>query len=349
MHNLQDNKIIETESKSTCLVCAQPGRLLYDKLTDKLFRSTGEWTLKKCVNKECGLVWLDPAPRESELWKLYANYYTHVDKSCQATSSIKRCYHFVRDCYLSLRFGYFKGLRQYQLRWIGTLLNFFPARRANLDFSVMYLNNKPGGKLLEIGCGNGTMLKYLDSLGWQVEGIDFDPIAVEKARLKGINIKLGSLKDQHYDENTFDAVILSHVIEHVPDPIALLSEIHRILKPGGMISLVTPNINSFGRMLFKNFWLHLDPPRHLFLFDNNSLLKSAQKAGFNHMAINTTIRDTEGLIFASLMLKRNGAFQMGTQPRGMVKLFAKTMCLVEWTLVKIFRSKGEEISLIGIK
>jgi 2-polyprenyl-3-methyl-5-hydroxy-6-metoxy-1,4-benzoquinol methylase len=350
MHDpLEVTQIIGTEPRPTCLVCGRPGRLLYDKLTDKLFSTFGEWTLKKCVNKECGLVWLDPTPRETELWKLYANYYTHTEVFYPASSTIKRCYYFIKNCYISLKYGYFRGLRQYHLRWLGLVFYLLPARRANIDFSVMYLANKPGGKLLEIGCGNGEMLKYLNMLGWQTEGIDVDPVAVEKARSKGLKINLGSLHEQEYNDNIFDAVILSHVIEHVPNPLALLSEIHRILKPGGKISLVTPNTNSFGKGLFGNNWFPLDPPRHLLLFNNKTLLKSAQMAGFNNMTLNTTVREAASVFFASLMLKRNGAYQMGTPPHGMAKLFFKAMCLVEWALLKIFRNKGEEISFIGIK
>jgi 2-polyprenyl-3-methyl-5-hydroxy-6-metoxy-1,4-benzoquinol methylase len=341
---------IATVSKRTCLLCGQPGKILYADLTDKLFSSAGLWSFKKCVNPKCGLAWLDPAPRETELWKLYVDYYTHADAATYAADGpIKRCCHFIEDCYLALKFGYFKGLKQCRFRWLGIALYLLPVRRANLDPAVMYLPSRPCGNLLEIGCGNGAMLKHMEMLGWQTEGIDFDPAAVEKARSKGMKINLGSLNEQKYKDNTFDAVILSHVIEHVADPLALLSEIRRILKPGGKISLVTPNVNSFGRYFWGNSWLALDPPRHLFLFNDKSLLKSAQMAGFKKPAMTTTVRNATGIFYASFMLNRNGKFEMGTQPRGMLKLILKTMSLAEWALLKIFRNKGEEISFIGIK
>jgi ubiquinone/menaquinone biosynthesis C-methylase UbiE len=346
---LNDIQVNRTESKPTCLVCGQPGRLLYANLTDKLFSCVGTWSLKECVNPKCGFVWLDPAPHESELWKLYTTYYTHTDGNYAATGTIKRSFHFIRDCYLYLKFGYSKGFRQHYLRWLGIALFLFPARRALVDFSVMYLPHKECGKLLEIGCGNGKMLQSMNTLGWQTEGIDFDLVAVETARSKGLKINHGSLHEQKYNDNTFDAVILSHVIEHVPNPLALLAEIHRILKPGGVISLVTPNTNSFGRVLFGDSWRGLEPPRHLFLFNDRSLLKSAEMVGFKKLSLTTTIRDATGLFYASLMLKRNGKFEMGTLPHGFIKYFLISMCLVEWTLIKIFRNKGEEISFLGIK
>lgn len=305
--------------------------------------------MKQCINKECCFVWLDPAPHETELWKLYTNYYTHTGSTYPAIGTIKRYYFFIRDCYLALRFGYCDGLRQYKVRWLGFLLYLFPSRRANVDYSVMYLTNKSGGKLLEIGCGNGGMLKNMNLLGWQTEGVDFDPAAVEIARAKGLKVNLGSLHDQEYVDSTFDAVILSHVIEHVPNPLALLSEIHRILKPGGIISLVTPNFKSLGRNVFGSSWLHLDPPRHLFLFDPNTLINLTQTAGFTKLSMVTTIRDAAGLFYASFMLKRKNKFIMGTQPQAIVKLILLITTLIEWAVIKIFRNKGEEIAFIGVK
>ncbi|ABB32406.1 SAM-dependent methyltransferase, putative [Geobacter metallireducens GS-15] len=344
-----DNIRITTEPRRDCLLCGRNGNALYEDLGDRLFGAPGKWTLEKCVNDNCGLVWLNPAPRKDEIWKAYASYYTHGDNQAPPAGVAKRIFHCVRDCYLALKYDYFNELRQSPLRFLGTLLYLFPGRRADVDFSVMYLRSRPGGRLLEIGCGSGTMLSYLGSLGWRTEGIDVDPSAVANARSKGLNVAQGDLLEQPYGDNTFDAVMISHVIEHVPNPVELLTECYRILKPGGVLSLVTPNVESMGSHLFGRHWLHLDPPRHLILYNVRTIRALARKAGFTNMEIRTTIRDAHALFWASYSISRRGTYAMGSQPGRSGRLFMLLMRLVEWGLLKVFPHKGEELSLMGVK
>jgi len=344
-----DENIILTEPKLECTLCGRQGKPLYSGLRDRLFGVPGEWALKKCSNTDCGLVWLDPAPCKGELWKAYATYYTHQDNYIPAASSLKRAYQFVRDCYLSLKYGYFPGAKQSGFKWLGLLMYLFPGRRADVDFSIMYLPNKPEGRLLEIGCGSGSMLSYMSSLGWRAEGIDFDPAAVSNAQCKGLKVTLGSLGEQHFDGDLFDAIMISHVIEHVPDPLSLIEECYRILKPGGILSIVTPNIASIGSHLFGSSWLHLDPPRHLVLYNCGALQALAKKSGFADIKTGTTIRDAHALYWASYSISRHGAYIMGSMPGRPVKSLMLLLRLVEWLLIKIFPRRGEEISLTGIK
>jgi 2-polyprenyl-3-methyl-5-hydroxy-6-metoxy-1,4-benzoquinol methylase len=121
-----------------------------------------------------------------------------------------------------------------------------PIRRANFDLNVFCLRAKPHGRLLEVGCGSGMILKSMQKLGWQVEGVDFDPAAVEAARKRGLDVHLGTLSEQEFRANSFDAIIMGHCIEHVPDPINLLRECYRILEPGGRLVVITPNVVLIG-------------------------------------------------------------------------------------------------------
>ena len=346
---MMEANVIHTEAKPVCLVCGQQGILLYSDLHDRLFGAPGTWTLKRCVGEECRTVWLDPAPREDELWKAYSAYYTHGDDSLPHANTITRAYHFVRDCYLSFKYGYFASLSPSRLRWLGLAMYLFPGRRADVDFSVMYLQARPQARLLEIGCGSGRMLNIMKSLGWKAEGIDFDATAVANARGKGLDVRYGTLSEQGYADASFDAIIMSHVIEHVPDPKGLLVECHRILKPGGVLSMVTPNIDSFGSRFFGHSWLHLDPPRHLILYNSASLHNLAQRAGFSDVATRTVIRDAHSLFWASYSISRRGTFLMGSQPGGLTKLALLALRFAEWWVIKLFPQSGEEIALSGFK
>ena len=100
-----------------------------------------------------------------------------------------------------------------------------------------------GGKLLDVGCGEGTISLELQKRGFEVYGLDFSSVAVRKAKEKGINaIECNVDKDGlPFEDNYFDIVWAGDVIEHVFDPIFLLSEIGRLVKSKGKIFISVPN------------------------------------------------------------------------------------------------------------
>ncbi len=148
-------------------------------------------------------------------------------------------------------------------------------------FVTNYL--EPNSKILDIGCGNGRFLSYMMQLGnHEGYGIELSGKAAKRAaQVPGIQLKEGILEVDDFPANTFDAITMVHVFEHVNNPKALLGIMHQILKPGGILVLFIPNIDSWQARLFKGDWLHLDPPRHLFFFRPNDLQKNVEKEGFD--------------------------------------------------------------------
>ena len=263
MLDLENNNQINNDACPNCYLCGSSGELLYQKLQDCLFGAPGEWNLKKCPNSECGLVWLDPMPVEEDIAKAYQTYYTHEIDNSQKS--------FIR-LILSNIYNTASIVPWYLL----------DLKAQEVQLNTMYLANTRTGKLLDVGCGSGKFLNNMRLTGWEVEGVDFDPKAVELARTKySINAHLGSLESIRFADNSFDAITMSHVVEHVFNPVALLQECYRILKPGGKLIALTPNINSWGHQKFKNNWRGLEPPRHFHLFSQITLRKCASKAGFN--------------------------------------------------------------------
>lgn len=224
-----------------------------------------------------------------------------------------------------------------------------PGRRADLDFSVFYLRSKPHGHLLDIGCGSGTLLKGMHQLGWQAEGVDFDAAAVQNARTKGLSVYHGSLAEQKFPASTFDAVTMSHLIEHVSDPVELLRECYRLLKPGGYLVIVTPNANGWGHRLYGADWRGLEPPRHIQIFAPGPLKSVLREAGFQNVHMSTTIRAADFYFIASRSLRRIGRHKMGeTQPRR-VRFWGRAMQAIEWARLKLDHQAGEEIAAIAQK
>jgi 2-polyprenyl-3-methyl-5-hydroxy-6-metoxy-1,4-benzoquinol methylase len=135
--------------------------------------------------------------------------------------------------------------------------------------------------LLDFGCGNGRFLQFAQSAGWKAKGLDLDPLAVAKCRSLGLDVNLGGVEILETCADSYQLITLSHVIEHVANPIALLAQCYRLLQPGGTLWIETPNIDSYGHRIFGRYWRGLEPPRHFVLFNVESLRELLVAVGFN--------------------------------------------------------------------
>lgn len=112
-----------------------------------------------------------------------------------------------------------------------------------------YLDVKPSNKVLDAGCGEGFYLVLLDELyGCQVVGLDNDPKILERAKKwvkekSNIKFAVGDVTNLPFENESFDKIILSEVLEHVPDDKKALSEVYRVLKKGGVLGITVPNHN----------------------------------------------------------------------------------------------------------
>jgi 2-polyprenyl-3-methyl-5-hydroxy-6-metoxy-1,4-benzoquinol methylase len=255
-----------------CKVCGSSGVQKYKGIPDRLFSSPGLWSFRQCLDPKCGLMWLDPMPLEKDIYKAYQSYYTHGQDS-QKKGWIQQ------------------PLMTHLFRMFLWLIFIHKERR---DLDLMFLVGIKPGRLLEVGCGDGTRLRQLAELGWYVEGQEVDPVSVSIAKKTNFKIHLGPLEHLNLPNSSYDAIVMSHVIEHVHEPVKLLSECHRLLKKDGILVAVTPNIRSYGHKVFKSSWLHLDPPRHIMIYSQESLNQIARKAGFEHPISWTTSVKADG-------------------------------------------------------
>jgi 2-polyprenyl-3-methyl-5-hydroxy-6-metoxy-1,4-benzoquinol methylase len=240
------------ESVAACLVCGHRDRtLLYGELEDKVFFSApGKWNLHTC--DRCGAVFLDPRPTRAAMAHAYRSYYTH--EHSQATG----------------------GLRGLLDRWL-------PGGTSAAQRIVGDLGLSPGSRCLDVGCGEGALLRRMRAAGLEVCGVDPDPVAVAVARDAGLSVVEGTLDDETFERASFDAVTLNHAIEHLHDPGETLRICRSLLAPGGRLWIATPNLDSGGHRRFGRHWLHLDPPRHLVLFTRASLTSLVSAAGFTRL------------------------------------------------------------------
>lgn len=279
---------IQAFERPKCPLCGSQGEPLYRGLMDGLFGAPGRWNLSICRSRSCRLVWLDPMPTQEDLWIAYRRYYTHDAPPQNASRSfVRKIYRRLRDVYIQDRFGYAGEKANGFLRLLARAFLLTPYIRQDIIGEVRQLTFVPRGRLLDIGCGSGDWLHLMRARGWSVEGLDLDETAVANAKDRGLPVHCGTVHDRKFPEAHFDAVTLNQVIEHVPDPIAVLSECHRILKPGGHLILYTPNSSSLGHRVFGRHWRGLEPPRHLHLFGPHSMASAFSSAGFNKLQMRT--------------------------------------------------------------
>ncbi len=301
---------MQTRLVPNCQLCSAPGRFLYEKMTDRSYAAPGVWNLRRCERESCGLVWLDPQPIPEDIGQAYKGYYTHSQPEPGPSLLRDSCW-AVWHSYLGMRFGYTQGVGPKWRRLLAPLALLHPGGRDELDAAAMHLPapGKPS-RVLDVGCGSGVLLARMQALGWQVEGVELDPDGVKAARKRGVSVRQGTLEEQAYPQNSFDAVHSAHVIEHVYDPVGLLRECHRILKPGGTLVILTPNIGSSGHRAYGAAWLNLDPPRHLILFSQATLRQAAERAGFTVSRLDTTVRSAWVYGALSDCIRRTGRAEM---------------------------------------
>lgn len=274
----------DLESVRACPACRSSERtLLYGGLQDRIVSAPGDWSLWRCGS--CGTAYLDPRPTEASIGRAYGDdYVTHeppVDRSGGGT--LVRARRRLLNGYLNRRYGYSLEPALAAGEWIVPRL---PWAAVRTDRWIRHLHPRPGARrLLDFGCGNGEFLLQMRGLGWNVRGLDFDPDAVAEARAAGLSVELGSLDRLDPEVDLFDAITLGHVVEHLHDPLSVLARARRLLRTGGMIWMATPNVQALGHRLFRESWFGLDPPRHLVLFNAESLPRLLREAGFERVEV----------------------------------------------------------------
>ena len=146
-----------------------------------------------------------------------------------------------------------------------------------------------GKKALDIGCGTGLNSKYIQQNGFNVTGVDISPVAIEKYIKAGNEGHVADIsKSLPYDDETFDLVFASEVIEHLVDTEKFLNEIYRVLKTDGNLLLSTPNSAFWAYRLLTIFGktpTNFQHPGHLRFFTPESLENRVREAGFHHIKV----------------------------------------------------------------
>lgn len=230
----------------------------------------------------CGSLYLDPRPDQESLPRAYEVYYTHnPDDEQVSTSGLAGVLWRLIHGYLNQRFALSRQPAAVLGAWLFRLM---VPWRMKLDYygRHLYPNDFPQrGRLLDVGCGNGSFLARAVEMGWQVNGLDPDPVAVAVCARQNLHVVQGTLRDAPAGwAGQFDVVTMSHSIEHVTDPGLELKRVFGLLRPGGVLWLACPNPDSLGSRVYARAWRGLHPPYHLVIPSARQLSRLLLDAGF---------------------------------------------------------------------
>jgi SAM-dependent methyltransferase len=225
-----------------CPVCQSTG--INKILTAKDHTVSGElYEIWQCAH--CSLRFTQDVPEAINIGKYYRseNYISHTETN--------------------------KGV----INWL-----YLRVRKLTLSTKKNFIEKQTGtnsGSILDIGAGTGAFLDHMKKSGWEVEGVEPDTGAIKRANLQyGLNLKSSSALFD-IKENTFIAITLWHVLEHVHDLHGYIHQLKKILKPGGKIVIAVPNYTSYDAMYYGADWAAYDVPRHLYHFSPACMLELA--------------------------------------------------------------------------
>ena len=241
-----------------CCICGDAPSHLVGKGEDYEYK-TSEDIFSAVQCDSCSLVYLNPRPAITEFETIYPSNYHAFEFS-------PKQYGFVYKIRARLE--------------ANRILN-----------KCVQLNDD--ARILDVGCGDGFHLNLLREFGnkkWTIEGIDLDKRAVDAANKSGLTVHLGSVEEMQLAPSSYDLVFMIQTIEHVEKPLAAISAIYKLLKPGGKLVIVTDNTDSLDFKYYKNsYWGGYHFPRHWNLFNKKSLRLLAKKTGFEVFDLKTIV------------------------------------------------------------
>jgi SAM-dependent methyltransferase len=338
---------MQIERQIACPLCGMAGHSVYQDLKDQLFGAPGLWGYRQC--SACGALWLDPRPTPASIGEAYQTYYTHGGSGLVSSLLTAAMTRVARERAAQL-YGF--GHPTWGLAQICALAaRFYPGLADHSDALIRHLPASSwgqGGRILDVGCGDGNGVAFLTSLGWRATGVEIDPLAVGAARAQGLDVVAGDIRSAGFEDESFDAVTSSHVLEHVHDPRAFLADSRRVLRTGGVLVITTPNARSELLGRHGRNWRGLEPPRHLILFNAENLARLASEVGLIDVQVRRTAHLTSFLHIASAGIASEGR-PMGLRERARLWLESKAIEARMTRDVKLGRAEGAELTLIARK
>jgi 2-polyprenyl-3-methyl-5-hydroxy-6-metoxy-1,4-benzoquinol methylase len=201
---------------------------------------------------------------------------------------------------------------------------------------------KKSGKLLDVGCGQGAFLSACIGSGFQLYGVEPSKhtYAVASEVAPGCTLQNCTLQEAKFPGNNFDVVTIINTLEHLLIPKETVTEAHRILSPGGLLVIETPNVAHWIVSLMRSSWVQFLVPDHIVFFSKDTLTSMLNDIGFEVREIKAGSKTMSVRFF----LFHTGRY-LGGLSRLMLKvsekihLADKTISIPQWDAMVVFAVK----------
>lgn len=232
-------------------------------------------------------------------------------------------------------------------RFIAAAADASPSRYTNRRDEIQ--RHKSGGAILDIGCGTGRLLAAMDPQRWELSGIELSEQSARVARqATGATVHVGDVLNVVLPSDCFDVITCFDLLEHVHDPVAVARRVSGWMKPGGILYLQLPNIESGAATVFGSYWYGLEVPRHLFHFSPRSLRTLLLSAGLTETSL--TVRRQPFIEYSLRYLVDDARAALGWSPVPLARSDAPTTAwrvmrkILRMTAIPLFASA---LSLLG--
>ncbi|MGE3804806.1 MAG: class I SAM-dependent methyltransferase [Gemmataceae bacterium] len=232
------------------------------------------YRLMRC--RACGIGYLNPRPTAETIGHYYPPEYANYQPPVQKRAK-KRWKEQLERLVLARFFGYPSPPLSWHEKLMATLSRPWIGPRADSLSAVPFTG---AGRLLDYGCGAGIFAQRMRQRGWDVVAMDFNEHTIEQVRRRyGLTAIAGMLPHPEINAESFDVVTMGSVLEHVHEPHELIASIVRILRPGGVLAISVPNLDSWQYRYFGKEWWSLELPRHLLHFTPATLRRLMETHG----------------------------------------------------------------------
>ena len=255
----------------SCPLCGGWGATRLFEQRDLALGVPGVYAVARC--DDCGLVYQNPRVRVDRLGDMYPDEYAAHTREPELSRTARRFGPAVRWT-LATGLGY-RHLDAHNVRARDRLSAVLHRKRIGKAFPPWVGQ----GRLLDVGCASGRFLRQMGAVGWQLSGIEYDGAAAKKARSIGADIFVGDPTQAPFADQAFDLITAFHSLEHMPDPLRVLTRMIDWLALGGLAIVEVPNVAGLGARLFGPYWSGFDLPRHLVHFTPATMGAMVERAG----------------------------------------------------------------------